>query len=61
MPAVLRAAWLATLAGVPVVIVEADAEDAVVRAVQGDDIGTLVHPRVRAEDPDPEELVRSLS
>ncbi|MFE7100463.1 amino acid kinase family protein, partial [Streptomyces erythrochromogenes] len=59
-PATLRAAWLATLAGVPVVIAGADTDDAVVRAVRGDDIGTLVHPRICAADPDLELLGRSL-
>ncbi|WP_327279937.1 MULTISPECIES: hypothetical protein [unclassified Streptomyces] len=41
----LCAAWTATLAGVPVVIADAGTQDAVVRAVRGEDIGILVHPR----------------
>ncbi|MFG2984871.1 hypothetical protein ACGFYQ_27055 [Streptomyces sp. NPDC048258] len=61
MSATLRAAWLATLAGVPVVIAEAATEDVVVRAAQGEDIGMLVHPRICDQDPDLEQLWRSVS
>ncbi|MEW2620517.1 glutamate 5-kinase [Streptomyces sp. NPDC048106] len=61
MAAKLCAAWIATLAGVPVVIAGADTEDAVVRAMAGDDIGTLVHPRVPEKDLDLGRLWRSLS
>lgn len=61
MPAKLCAAWIATLAGVPVVIAGTDTEDAVVRAVRGEDIGTLVHPRVPDKDLDLGRLWRALS
>ncbi|MFE2276757.1 glutamate 5-kinase [Streptomyces sp. NPDC059454] len=61
MAAKLCAAWIATLAGVPTVIAGADAEDAMVRAVRGEDIGTLVHARVRDPRPDLRRLWRALS
>ncbi|MEV0174688.1 glutamate 5-kinase [Streptomyces sp. NPDC050803] len=61
MAAKLCAAWIATLAGVPTVIAGADAEDAVVRAVRGADIGTLVHARTRDKQPGLRRLWRALS
>ncbi|MCW8101033.1 glutamate 5-kinase [Streptomyces tauricus] len=61
MQAKLCAAWIATLAGVPTVIAGADAEDAVVRAVRGEDIGTLVHARARDKQPGLRRLWRALS
>ncbi|MDA5145779.1 glutamate 5-kinase [Streptomyces sp. AD681] len=61
MPAKLCAAWIATLAGVPTVIAGGDTENAVVRAVRGDDIGTLVHARVREKRPGLRRLWRALS
>jgi glutamate 5-kinase len=61
MQAKLCAAWIATLAGVPTVIAGADVEDAVVRAVRGDDIGTLVHARARDKQPGLHRLWRALS
>ncbi|MGW1775055.1 glutamate 5-kinase [Streptomyces sp. NPDC002104] len=61
MPAKLCAAWIATFAGVPVVIAGSDTEDAVVRAVRGEAIGTLVHPRVPEKEPDLGRLWRSFS
>jgi glutamate 5-kinase len=61
MAAKLCAAWIATLAGVAVVIAGADTEDGVVRAMAGDDIGTLVHPRVPAQGLDLGRLWRALS
>ncbi|MCV2460094.1 glutamate 5-kinase [Streptomyces sp. ICN988] len=61
MAAKLCAAWIATLAGVPTVIAGADAEDAVVRAVRGADVGTLVHARARDKRPDLRRLWHALS
>ncbi|MFI5571869.1 glutamate 5-kinase [Streptomyces sp. NPDC051740] len=61
MAAKLCAAWIATLAGVPTVIAGADAEEAVVRAVRGADIGTLVHARDRDKQPSLRLLWRALS
>lgn len=61
MAAKLCAAWIATLAGVPVVIADAGTEDGVVRAMAGDDIGTLVHPRVPEQDLDLGRMWRALS
>ncbi|MEV5936390.1 glutamate 5-kinase [Streptomyces sp. NPDC052079] len=61
MAAKLCAAWIATLAGVPTVIAGADAEDAVVRAVRGEDIGTLVQARARDKQPGLRRLWRALS
>ncbi|MCX5400297.1 glutamate 5-kinase [Streptomyces sp. NBC_00102] len=61
MAAKLCAAWIATLAGVPVVIAGADTEDGVVRAMAGADIGTLVHPRAPERDPDLGRVWRALS
>ncbi|MFE2166010.1 hypothetical protein ACFXB3_13220 [Streptomyces sp. NPDC059447] len=56
--AVLCAAWMATLAGVPVVIADADC---VVLAARGEDFGTLVHPRDARNDLDLARLWRSLT
>ncbi|MEU5092710.1 glutamate 5-kinase [Streptomyces sp. NPDC021356] len=61
MAAKLCAAWIATLAGVPTVIAGADAEDSVVRAVRGEDIGTLVRARPRDKQPGLRRLWRALS
>ncbi|MFJ9212726.1 glutamate 5-kinase [Streptomyces sp. NPDC102264] len=61
MAAKLCAAWIATLAGVPVVIAGADTEDGVMRAMAGESIGTLIHPRVPEKDLDLGRLWRSLS
>ncbi|MEU5416940.1 glutamate 5-kinase [Streptomyces clavifer] len=61
MAAKLCAVWIATTAGVAAVIAGADTEDGAVRAVRGDDIGTLVHPRRPAKQPDVGLLWRALS
>lgn len=61
MPTKLCAAWIATTAGVTTVIVGADTEDCVVRAVRGSDLGTVIHSRVADKHTDLGKLWRALS
>ncbi|MFI9123647.1 glutamate 5-kinase [Streptomyces bikiniensis] len=60
MSAKLCAAWIASMAGVPTVIAGADSPDIVERAVAGESVGTLVHPRTPGKEPDLGRLWRSL-
>ncbi|MET7511603.1 glutamate 5-kinase [Streptomyces albidoflavus] len=61
MAAKVCAAWIGTMAGVTTVIAGADTPDGVVRAVAGDDVGTVVHPRSPSATPAPARLWAALS
>ncbi|MGE7391194.1 glutamate 5-kinase [Streptomyces sp. NPDC004126] len=57
----LCAAWIGSQSGVEVVIASAAETDAVVRAVRGDSVGTLVRPRERGAQRDVGRLWRAFS
>ncbi|MFF3129088.1 glutamate 5-kinase [Streptomyces sp. NPDC057908] len=57
----LCAAWISSLSGVEVVIASASEPNAVVRAVNGDSVGTLVRPRERNKQQDIGRLWRAFS
>ena len=61
MAAKLCAAWIGTMAGVTTVIAGADIPDGVVRAMAGEDVGTVIHPRTLSPVPDPATLWAALS
>ncbi|MFF4035408.1 glutamate 5-kinase [Streptomyces sviceus] len=61
MAAKLCAAWIGTMAGVTTVIAGADTPDGVVRAMAGENVGTVVHPRILSSVPDPATLWAALS